>query len=754
MSESIHGSGRFRRRWGRGPPRGFWARPIALIFFRLTMLAAIPVFVCFALLFWLVYSGERERAMEQTITIADTMARSHANQLEYSRSLLMLMNRQAGEASQPDAVCGGAFQDVVEQSDYIFNAGVVGGNGHLQCATRMPDVRPDLSSHAFFQAARSRSDPQIGDAVMPFATGNSQRVLHLAQRVGTGLDPEAVVFLAIDPEQAVLPSGLEPLASDYILTLIGDDGRIHYRSADADRWIGHRLENVDSLLAQVVDGFIREAMMGLDGVRRQHAANQVELGDGRRVFAVAGVPLEPGLIHARQYRNWSLILMFTAFLSLLVLAIFSGRVFVRRNVLPVLEQVHGIRRNEPVDASVGGDRMSDEFRTILSHLHQADEERRQILEHLRLHVGHSPLAVIEWDRGLRIRSWSSRAEKLFEWPATAVLGRRPFEWLFFHEDDRAGVEESFRRIFSCEEDGCEFACRVHTRMGRVVHCAWYMAAVDLDDPERGHILSFVLDITDKVLAEEELRALNRQLEWRVRSRTEALEFANRELESFSYSVSHDLRAPLRGIDGYSQALEEDYGGALDETAHHYIQRIRAATSRMGDLIDDLLRLSRVSLSELKRSRVSVTDVAVSICRQLEEDYPDRRVHWQVDEGLEAYADADLLKTALENLLDNAWKFTRQAESPEIHLSAFKGESGQQGFELRDNGAGFDSAYVERIFQPFQRLHGYEEFEGTGIGLTTVHRIVIRHGGWITAHGHPSMGACFRFSFGDRGMSDG
>ncbi len=242
----------------------------------------------------------------------------------------------------------------------------------------------------------------------------------------------------------------------------------------------------------------------------------------------------------------------------------------------------------------------------------------------------------------------------------------------------------------------------------------------------------------------ELLTLNAELEQRVAHRTRDLQYLNQELETFSYSVSHDLRAPLRGIAGFTQIIARDHAGALVETARHYLDRVLAAAQRMGELIDDLLNLSRVSREQMHRTTVDLSAMARAILAELQQSAPERRVQIQVQDGLHADADSRLLRIALENLLGNAWKFTARSTAPRIDFTA-SSEGGSPGFAVSDNGAGFDSRYAGKLFGPFQRLHRMEEFPGTGIGLATVQRIIARHGGRITARGEPGKGATFWFT---------
>jgi len=227
-----------------------------------------------------------------------------------------------------------------------------------------------------------------------------------------------------------------------------------------------------------------------------------------------------------------------------------------------------------------------------------------------------------------------------------------------------------------------------------------------------------------------------------------LEATNRELEAFSYSVSHDLRAPLRTIDGFSQILQEDYEDRLDEEGVDYLGRVRAASKHMAGLIDDLLDLSRVGRRPLRREHVDLSALAAGIVEDLRMSQPGRKVEFVAEEDVAAWADVGLLKVALENLLGNAWKFTSRVPEARVEFGVAE-EGGRPVYYVRDNGAGFDQAYSDKLFGAFQRLHAQEEFEGTGIGLATVARLVHRHGGRVWAEGRVGEGATFYFTLGGR-----
>jgi signal transduction histidine kinase len=248
------------------------------------------------------------------------------------------------------------------------------------------------------------------------------------------------------------------------------------------------------------------------------------------------------------------------------------------------------------------------------------------------------------------------------------------------------------------------------------------------------VVGYAVDISELRRREAELKRL-----------AERLEASNRELESFSYSVSHDLRAPLRAIDGFSQALEEDYGDRLDETASDYLRRIRGGAQRLGILIDDLLQLSRVNREALRLERVDLAEMARSVIEELRATEPERQVELILDDDMVVIGDPRLMRAVVANLLGNAWKFT--GKEPRGRIEFRRQASGQDVFCVRDNGVGFDMRHAGKLFGAFQRLHRASEFPGTGVGLATVQRIVHRHGGRVWAEAEPGKGARFCFSIG-------
>lgn len=314
------------------------------------------------------------------------------------------------------------------------------------------------------------------------------------------------------------------------------------------------------------------------------------------------------------------------------------------------------------------------------------------------------------------------------------LTQRPFQD-FLHPDDlESTIHEYNRQAAGC--DVISFENRYRCKDGSYRTLLWNATP----PADNGLIYASAHDISGRKQSEQQIAELNRALS----TRAVALEATNAELEAFSYSVSHDLRAPLRSIDGFSQALLEDYYEQLDESGRDFLARVRASTQRMGQLIDDMLQLSRVTRSSFHREPVDLSRFARSIVDSLREKHLGRDVEVEIAESLPANCDSRLIHIALENLFDNAWKYTSRQKKAVIRFETVDND-GTTAYCVKDNGVGFDSTYVGKLFNAFQRLHGQEEFEGTGIGLATVKRIIARHGGTVWAEGNLGKGAAFYFT---------
>ena len=357
-------------------------------------------------------------------------------------------------------------------------------------------------------------------------------------------------------------------------------------------------------------------------------------------------------------------------------------------------------------------------------------------------LDHAPDGIVAVDRSGRIRLANLQAHHLFGYAPGTLVGESveillPDTLRNIHEAHRAEYMTAPRPramgagldLTGLRRDGTQFAVEISLSPIQTGPTLLVMAAVR--------------DITDRKAAEAQIKRLNEDLNRRVAE----LDAVNRELEAFSYSVSHDLRAPLRALDGFSQALVEDAGDQLAPDAQDHVRRIRAAATRMGRLIDDLLDLARLTRREMRWEPVDLTALARSTAERLRRSEPERAVDFSIAEDLRVTGDSHLLQVALQNLLGNAWKFTGKQGYARIEFGAGTHE-GAAVYHVRDNGVGFDMAYADKLFGAFQRLHAANEFAGTGIGLATVQRVMARHGGRIWAHAEPGKGATFFFTLGE------
>lgn len=373
-------------------------------------------------------------------------------------------------------------------------------------------------------------------------------------------------------------------------------------------------------------------------------------------------------------------------------------------------------------------------------LRQAESRNSQLVESIQAIVWRAD------PQTFRFSYVSPEAEALLGFPVGRWIEDPAFWPSRIHPEDRdRALAYCIASTAAGQDHTIEY--RMIAADGRIVWLRDIVRVVMERDRPR-ELVGVMVDVTDRKRAEEEIRELNQTLEARVRARTAELQAAVAELEAFSYSVSHDLRAPLRAIDGYCQTIVEALEGVLDEGARRMLDRVRANARHMAQLIEGLLTLSRLTRDEMRVEEVDLGELASSVLAELARAEPQRVVVTSIAPGLRARGDPRLLRIVLENLLSNAWKFTGAKAGARIEFGAE--ERGDEGrtFFVRDDGAGFDMAYAEKLFHPFERLHGQSEFPGTGIGLATAARIVQRHGGRIHAEGASGSGATFRFTLGE------
>lgn len=365
---------------------------------------------------------------------------------------------------------------------------------------------------------------------------------------------------------------------------------------------------------------------------------------------------------------------------------------------------------------------------------------------LSMIVESSSEAIVSLALDGTVLSWNKGAEDMFGFTAGEIVDQSVF--LLLPPDQHNHMQDMLKRISRGETIKENHSLRIR-KDGNIIETARTFSPIKNVSGQVVGVSAIVRDITELRKAINEIHRLNAELEQRVADRTAELAAANKELETFSYSVSHDLRSPLRSIDGFSLALLEDCTDQLNDTGKDYLNRVRTASQRMGTLIDDLLKLSRISRSEMNRRLVDLSFLAQTTANELQQFDPERQVEVQITPGLIANGDEHLLGIVFDNLLGNSWKFTGKTARPRIEFGVCPPTQSQPQltFFVRDNGAGFDMNYADKIFDAFQRLHSDKEFAGTGIGLATVQRIIHRHGGKIWAEGHVDQGATFYFTLG-------
>ncbi len=557
----------------------------------------------------------------------------------------------------------------------------------------------DLS---YFTTLRAGGDRLlVSEPLRSHLTG--QWVFTVSRPLLRGDQFEGVISLVVRSDYLSERLGELELSDQDVVSLVHPDGHYLARSRDNEASMGQRMPRERPFLADPtlahgiyrVDDALDRAPRTYGWHRLPQTGLVVSVG-----LADASVlaPLAPAL-----QRN----LMVTGLLSLLLLA-FGG--------LVARDQWQAGRSQRALAASEARLKEAQRLTRLGSWSHEV------------------ATGVIEW---------SDEVFRIFEMdPATTQPSYERFlQWV--HPDDRAEVQRVYETSMR-ERQPYNHVHRLLMPGGRVKYVRQRgLTEYDVEQPVRS--MGTVMDITDMRNAQAALQQLNEKLETRVKERTGELAQANRELEAFTYSVSHDLRTPLRSIHGFACVLEEEEGERLSTTGLQHVRRIQDGSRRMGQLITDLLSLAHLNRARMQQVPVDLSELALAIAGELQRTEPDREVDWHIQDGLFAMADPGLMRVVLQNLLGNAWKYTGQTAQPRIGFTQEEHANGMTTFCVRDNGAGFDMAYAAQLFQPFKRLHAHHEFEGSGVGLATVARVVRRHGGQVRGEGTVGGGAAFFFS---------
>lgn len=724
------------------------------------VLASLPPLGLVSYLSYERYQDARHDAFQNALNLARLAANEQSQLIDVTRQLLVIL------ASIPpvrrfEADCNALLAETLTHDPSYTNLGVADASGNVRCSA-IPLKSPiNIADRDYFRHAVTYRDFGVGNYQIGRATGKS------SLNVGYPIVDEShelagVVYAALSLDwlnRTLRVAGL-PAGSSVLLV---DAGGTVYARYPKPLSIGKNLRHmplISHLLAKGGDGVTQGP--GLDGVERLHGFAPLRLPYHRSrtlaAYVIVNIPLETALAQARQTAIQSLSSIFLMTLLMIGALWLASDVFILRPATRLTEASRSltdddVRKLRKMGARPG--ELGEVARTLARTAGALRAEQRELARaNIALRASEASLVnlielapdgIVTIDAAQTIQSFNRGASEIFGYSPEQVIGQ-PLGLLIperfraihhQHVDDFNNEQVVSRRmgtgreVFGQRKDGTQFPAEVSLTKSPL--------------GPRVMATAIIRDVSERRKAEDEIRQLNAELERKVADRTQELEAALRELEAFSYSVSHDLRSPLRSIDGFSQALLEDYEEKLDDQGKDYLARVRAATQRMGHLIDDLLQLSRLTRSPLNKTRVNVSEMASSIVEALRGQNPSPPVQVRIAPDLYADADPRLLHIALENLLGNAWKFTCKATDPRVEVGTYDDSERGRVFYVRDNGAGFNMAYSDKLFGPFQRLHSVGDFPGTGIGLATVKRIVARHGGNVWAEGTPGAGATFYFT---------
>jgi signal transduction histidine kinase len=735
----------------------------------LVLIAIAPVFAIVAQASIAEQETRLERARAELASMVDLAAAHQEQLIDGARQVLAAIAYSPAVYGDDRTACAAYMQRLQTQYPLAYGTfGVLDASGNLTCRSGPPAATVNSSDRLFFRTAVATGRFAVGEQIVSRANGRPILAFGLPVYRGPDQQLRGVAYLALDIGQADQQLRKLELSPEIALLVADRNGNVVAASGARNVSLGVPMPEA-FLRAAVGQQSEREGRAtGADGQEWLYDVQPVgRAGEG--VLYVAGL-VSTADVRAPGTRSLQLQLAALALIALLAAATawaFGDRILTRP-VQRLLDRVEALERGELGAQPLDRPSRLRELRELERRFHAM---ARALLERavqrdgaIAEMAGQNKLleSILEsMDEGVfvldsRGRFVHTNSASLRIMPGIADLRREkdplsttPVEWGVFHLDGTTPVAREDRpaaRVLG-GEDLQHFRYVIRGRLsggGEKVIDGHARALYAPEGRQYGAVVVFS-DITLEYRSEQELRRLNESLERRVAERTCELAVSNRELESFSYSVSHDLRAPLQVIDGFGRALLTRHRSQLDEQARHYLERIGENTRQMGLLIDDLLSLARVTRTQIRSEPVDLAPRARQIVDRLRQQDPLREVVVEIDPGIPCEGDAGLLSVVLANLVENAWKFTSRTASARIRIGSEISDSGETIFFVADNGAGFDMAYADKLFNAFQRLHSASEFLGTGIGLATVHRIVTRHGGRVWAESAPGAGATFRFT---------
>jgi PAS domain S-box-containing protein len=727
---------------------------------RLLLLVLLPVIPALLLA---VYTSLEQRRFgtfkveKDAIRVVQAAVADQAALVEAGRQQLAALSRFPQGRGTNIAGFDSFFKTLLNIYTNYTDFGLVETNGTLVSSCYGRSELTNVAYRADFIRARRALDFAVGDYEPP--RGQRKASITFSHPLFDERGRLArVVYAALDLAVLNSAAAKAQLPEGGVIHVFDRNGRILASSPGAEKWIGQVATNsaVVSAILEKRDGTIETD--GVDGAQRLYAFMPVGTAPDAGLFVSVGIPT----LLAYQETQQSLIRNLTILGIIALLVVSAALAYANTYIL------------RPVNALVGATKQLAKghlgARTGIVHstgelnqLAQRFDEMAESLERQREEIEHSGKALRESEERVRmvldtaldavitinekgaVTSWNKEAERIFGWAHDEIIGQTlasaiiPERFRELHErglkhflQTKQGAVLNRRiEITALRRDGHEFPVE--------------LAVTPIQLSDRFVFSAFVRDITDRKKAEAEIRALNASLEQRVVERTKELEEANKELEAFSYSVSHDLRAPLRRVDAFTQILLKDSSSSLGESGKRSMEAISRSVKQMGMLIEDLLSFSRMGRMDLCRTPVQLEPLVAEVIREMARDMQGRQIEWKIDPLPEVNVDKSMLKQVWVNLISNAVKYTRGRQIAVIEIRCRTNPESEFEFSVKDNGAGFDMKYVSRLFGVFQRLHAAQEFEGTGIGLANVQRIIARHGGRTWAEGKVGEGATFYFT---------
>jgi signal transduction histidine kinase/HAMP domain-containing protein len=683
-----------------------------------------------------------DHARENARWLIRLLGQEQRDLVESARQLLLSL-AQLPIVRRPEwsALCSRTFADVRAKNINYANLGVIDADGTLRCSALPLAGRVDLSDRDYFREAMRTQSFAIGDYQIGRVSGNGST--NIAYPVlDTAGHPLAVVFIALDVgalanrlvETAALTEGST-------LTILNSRGMILARHPEPEKWVGKKLPNA-AVLRAILDGRGGDTLegAGVDGVERLYTFAPFYSTAANSVYVSAGIPTDAVYAEANSRLMRAAVLMILITGAAIVLARMGSQALVLKPAAALMSAARRLGQGE-LAARTGLPHTADEFGQLAQTFDQMAASLEQKNELLTVMGAMAKVGGWEFDARTGKGTWTDEVARIHDVDSTDETDVAK-GLTFYQGEHRERIEAAVR-------DAIEHARPYDLELEMVTPKGNRKWVRTIGQPvlEAGKVVKVwgsFQDITEHKRDAEEIRRLNTDLERRVAERTAQLEAANKELEAFSYSVSHDLRAPLRAVDGYAQILEEEQAARLDADGWRVLGVIRDSARQMGQLIDDLLAFSRLGRKTLTPGEVDmqalVQEVLGELCALNETRWPEIALGALP----RARADRALLRQVWANLLANAVKFSAAADRPHIEVGALT-DGGEHVFYVRDNGAGFDMRYADKLFGVFQRLHSADEFPGTGVGLAIVKRVVARHGGRVWAEGQPHAGATFYFT---------